>query len=132
MAEQNKLEDVPSHTPPNTDPNHSINIPDSGTVDSIAPPTHGSKVDEGEEKRFGFFGFGFGWDLFILGFFLLGIPWLVGAVIFLLMICFNADMQDKYGYLACFIGAVGISLFLDSIERETCTTKCFSQGVDFS
>jgi uncharacterized BrkB/YihY/UPF0761 family membrane protein len=41
---------------------------------------------------------------FILGFFLLAIPWFIGSVIFLLMICFRANMRDKYGYLACFIG----------------------------
>ncbi|GAU48413.1 hypothetical protein TSUD_99280 [Trifolium subterraneum] len=107
MTEQKKLEDFSSHPPPNANPNHSINIPDSGSADSATLPTHGSKVDEVVEvKRLGFFGFGYGWDLFILGFFLLGIPWLVGA-------------------------AVVIAIILDSIERETCT-RCLSEGADFS
>ncbi|WJX72652.1 hypothetical protein P8452_56506 [Trifolium repens] len=106
----------------------SINIPDSGSVDSATAPTHGylpghqtfpiikkdsataptqgSNVDVGEEKRVGFFGYGFGWDLFILGFFLLAIPWFIGA-------------------------AMVISIVLDSIQSETCT-DCLSEGANFS
>ncbi|WJX38762.1 hypothetical protein P8452_26389 [Trifolium repens] len=107
MIEQNKLDEAFSnHPPPHTDPHHAINISDSASVDSTSPPIQDSKVIVHEEKRLGFFGHGFGWDLFILGFFLLAIPWFVGA-------------------------AIVISIVLDSVQRKT-STPSISEGVDFS
>jgi hypothetical protein len=51
-----------------------------------------------------------------LGFFLLAIPWFVGAVIFLLMICYKADLPGKYGFLACFIGvSLPINFFFHNL-----------------
>ncbi|WJX67413.1 hypothetical protein P8452_51879 [Trifolium repens] len=105
MAEQNKLEAFSDHPTPPNDPHHAIDLPNSIFVVSAPPPTHGSKVDVVEEKRLGFFGNGYGWDLFILGFFLLAIPWFIGS-------------------------AIVVSIIMDSIQQATCT-KCISTGADF-
>ncbi|TVU23198.1 hypothetical protein EJB05_30233 [Eragrostis curvula] len=48
-------------------------------------------------------GIGFGWFLFILGFFLGAIPWYVGAF---LLWCSRVDYREKPGYVACTIAAV--------------------------
>lgn len=43
-------------------------------------------------------GIGFGWFLFIIGFFLGAIPWYIGA---LLLWCSRVDYREKPGYVAC-------------------------------
>ncbi|CAM0145470.1 unnamed protein product [Urochloa decumbens] len=48
-------------------------------------------------------GIGFGWFLFIIGFFLGAIPWYVGAI---LLCCSRVDHREKPGYVACTLAAV--------------------------
>ncbi|KAK3159596.1 hypothetical protein QOZ80_1BG0048620 [Eleusine coracana subsp. coracana] len=48
-------------------------------------------------------GIGFGWFLFIIGFFLGAIPWFLGAF---LLCCSRVDYREKPGYVACTIAAV--------------------------
>ncbi|XP_051152302.1 60S ribosomal protein L18a-like protein [Andrographis paniculata] len=48
-------------------------------------------------------GIGIGWFLFIIGFFLAGVPWYVGV---LLLLCSRMDSREKPGYTACAIAAV--------------------------
>ncbi|KAL1537982.1 60S ribosomal protein L18a-like protein [Salvia divinorum] len=55
------------------------------------------------EQRLPCCGIGLGWFLFIIGFFLAGIPWYVAA---LLLICSRVDPREKPGYVACTIAAV--------------------------
>uniref|UniRef100_A0A7C9DLM6 60S ribosomal protein L18a-like protein n=1 Tax=Opuntia streptacantha TaxID=393608 RepID=A0A7C9DLM6_OPUST len=66
----------------------------------------GTPVREREhEHRLPCCGIGFGWFLFIIGFFLAGIPWYVGA--FFLICCKRSvDQREKPGYVACTIAAV--------------------------
>ncbi|GJN06596.1 hypothetical protein PR202_ga24341 [Eleusine coracana subsp. coracana] len=45
-------------------------------------------------------GIGFGWFLFIIGFFLGAIPWFLGAF---LLCCSRVDYREKPGYVACTI-----------------------------
>ncbi|KAL9322136.1 hypothetical protein ACSQ67_010189 [Phaseolus vulgaris] len=66
----------------------------------------GYAVAEGRpvrERRLGCCGLGCAWCLFILGFFLAGIPWYVGAII---MLCSRVDHREKPGYVACVVAAV--------------------------
>ncbi|KAK9674246.1 hypothetical protein RND81_12G220700 [Saponaria officinalis] len=49
-------------------------------------------------------GIGFGWFLFIIGFFLAGIPWYAAAII--LICCRNVDPREKPGYVCCTIASV--------------------------
>ncbi|KAK1301384.1 60S ribosomal protein L18a-1 [Acorus calamus] len=55
------------------------------------------------EHRLPCCGIGLGWLLFIIGFFLGGIPWYVGAFIIL---CARVDYREKPGFIACSIAAV--------------------------
>lgn len=55
------------------------------------------------EHRLPCCGIGIGWFLFIIGFFLAGIPWYIGV---LLLICSRIDPREKPGYVACVIAAV--------------------------
>uniref|UniRef100_A0A6N2LHV3 60S ribosomal protein L18a-like protein n=1 Tax=Salix viminalis TaxID=40686 RepID=A0A6N2LHV3_SALVM len=48
-------------------------------------------------------GCGVGWFLFIIGFFLGGIPWYVGLFI---IACMRIDPREKPGYVACTIAAI--------------------------
>ncbi|KZV28213.1 hypothetical protein F511_20879 [Dorcoceras hygrometricum] len=67
----------------------------------------GYAVSEGRpvnERRVPCCGWGYGWFLFIIGFFLAAIPWYLGAII--LMCCRNIDPREKPGYVACTIAAV--------------------------
>lgn len=50
-----------------------------------------------------FCGLGFGWFLFILGFFIASVPWYVGAFIFF---CLSYDYREKSGLAACAIAAL--------------------------
>ncbi|KAH1210749.1 60S ribosomal protein L18a-like protein [Glycine max] len=90
-------------------------VPPPGAADSSAPPppyypgyqaVPGYAVAEGRpvrERHLGCCGLGCGWCLFILGFFLAGIPWYVGAII---MLCSRVDYREKPGYIACVVAAV--------------------------
>ena len=49
-------------------------------------------------------GCGLGWCLFIMGFFIAGIPWYCGAII--LFCVQTVDYREKPGYIACTIAAV--------------------------
>ncbi|KAF7836586.1 60S ribosomal protein L18a-like protein [Senna tora] len=55
------------------------------------------------ERRLPCCGLGCGWCLFIIGFFLVAIPWYLGAMI---MLCSRIDYREKPGYIACTIAAV--------------------------
>ncbi|XP_004488664.1 large ribosomal subunit protein eL20z-like [Cicer arietinum] len=89
-------------------------VPPPGSADPSGPPFYphgyqafpGYAVAEGRpvrERRLGCCGFGCGWCLFILGFFLAAIPWYVGAII---MLCSRVDYREKPGYIACIVAAV--------------------------
>jgi hypothetical protein len=54
-----------------------------------------------------FCGLGFGWFLFILGFFILSIPWYVGTFIFF---CIRYDPREHAGLAACAIAALVVFL----------------------
>ncbi|KAK9688673.1 hypothetical protein RND81_09G002500 [Saponaria officinalis] len=49
-------------------------------------------------------GIGCGWFLFIIGFFLAGIPWYAAAIF--LLCCRNVDPREKPAYVCCTIAAV--------------------------
>ncbi|KAL8148718.1 large ribosomal subunit protein eL20z-like [Apium graveolens] len=55
------------------------------------------------EHRLPCCGIGCAWFLFIIGFFLAGIPWYVGAFV---LLCARYDHREKPGYVACTIAAV--------------------------
>ncbi|KAL7087448.1 hypothetical protein ACP275_13G068400 [Erythranthe tilingii] len=66
----------------------------------------GYAVAEGRpvrEPRLPCCGIGFGWFLFIIGFFTAGIPWYLAAV---LLVCSRLDHREKPGYVASTIAAV--------------------------
>ncbi|KAK2642808.1 hypothetical protein Ddye_024571 [Dipteronia dyeriana] len=52
------------------------------------------------EHRLPCCGLGMGWFLFIIGFFLGGFPWYVGALV---VLCTQVDYREKPGYVACAI-----------------------------
>ncbi|KAL3741514.1 hypothetical protein ACJRO7_017048 [Eucalyptus globulus] len=54
------------------------------------------------EPRLPCCGIGIGWFLFLIGFFLGGIPWYLGAF---LLICTCPDRREKPGYVACAIAS---------------------------
>eukprot|EP00262_Sarcandra_glabra_P017604 TRINITY_DN606_c0_g1_i2.p1 TRINITY_DN606_c0_g1~~TRINITY_DN606_c0_g1_i2.p1 ORF type:complete len:150 (+),score=21.79 TRINITY_DN606_c0_g1_i2:248-697(+) len=97
-------------------------IPPSGVVAS-APPyyAHGYQAVPGyvavavgrpvRERRLPCCGIGLGWILFIIGFFLPGIPWYIGALI---LLCVRVDYREKPGFVACAVAAVlfGIAVIL--------------------
>ncbi|XP_047311436.1 60S ribosomal protein L18a-like protein [Impatiens glandulifera] len=56
------------------------------------------------ERRLFCCGIGMGWFLFIIGFFLAGIPWYVGA--FVTLCIRTIDHREKPGYVACTLAAV--------------------------
>ncbi|XP_052200521.1 60S ribosomal protein L18a-like protein [Diospyros lotus] len=55
------------------------------------------------EHRLPCCGIGIGWLLFLIGFFLGGIPWYVGAFI---LLCVRVDYREKPGLIACTIAAL--------------------------
>ncbi|KAG8634667.1 60S ribosomal protein L18a-like protein [Manihot esculenta] len=55
------------------------------------------------EHRLPCCGLGMGWFLFIIGFFLGGIPWYVGTFV---LLCVHVDYREKPGYVACAIAAI--------------------------
>ncbi|CAM6037878.1 unnamed protein product [Sphagnum compactum] len=61
----------------------------------------------GDPNNLPFCGLGYGWFLFLLGFFFIGVPWYVGAFIFC---CLTHDYRERSGLAACAIAA--IMLFL--------------------
>ncbi|XP_062087216.1 large ribosomal subunit protein eL20z isoform X2 [Humulus lupulus] len=93
-------------------------VPPPGAVDRSGNPSphfydHGYQtvpgyaVAEGRpvrERRLPCCGMGLGWFLFIIGFFLAGIPWYAGAVLY---ICSRRmDYREKPGYIACIVAAI--------------------------
>ncbi|KMS98251.1 hypothetical protein BVRB_4g094000 [Beta vulgaris subsp. vulgaris] len=56
------------------------------------------------EHRLPCCGIGYGWLLFIMGFFLAGFPWYFAAII--LIFCGNVDQREKPAYILCTIAAV--------------------------
>ncbi|XP_019267018.1 PREDICTED: 60S ribosomal protein L18a-like protein [Nicotiana attenuata] len=55
------------------------------------------------EHRLPCCGIGLGWFLFIIGFFLAGIPWYLAAFV---LLCAQIDPREKPGYITCTIAAV--------------------------
>ncbi|KAJ9135882.1 hypothetical protein P3X46_033007 [Hevea brasiliensis] len=55
------------------------------------------------EHRLPCCGMGMGWFLFIIGFFLGGIPWYVGTFV---LLCVQVDYREKPGYVACAIASI--------------------------
>ncbi|KAK7272634.1 hypothetical protein RJT34_29354 [Clitoria ternatea] len=118
-AQYGTFQGVSNYPPPPTEPHPAIGfphpVPPPGAIDSAHLPPYyphgyqavpGYAVAEGRpvrEPRLGCCGIGCGWCLFILGFFLAGIPWFVGAI---LMLCSRVDHREKPGYVACIIAAV--------------------------
>ncbi|KAI9083191.1 hypothetical protein K1719_034924 [Acacia pycnantha] len=90
-------------------------VPPPGIGDPSAPQYYphgyqasppGYAVVEGmpvREHRLPCCGIGFGWFLFIIGFFLGAIPWYVAVII---LLCSRIDHREKPGYIACTIAAV--------------------------
>ncbi|MBA0606271.1 hypothetical protein Godav_018762 [Gossypium davidsonii] len=87
---------------------------------SIAPPQYypqayqtvpGYDVAEGTPVRdkLPCCGIGFGWFLFIIGFFIGGLPWYIG---FFVLLCARIDDREKAGYIAC---TIAVSIFSISI-----------------
>ncbi|KAF3572699.1 hypothetical protein F2Q69_00063207 [Brassica cretica] len=90
--------------------------PPPGVYDSSAPhyvhgyhavPVYG--IAEGRpvtvrQRRLSCCGIGLGWFLFIVGFFLGGIPWYVGMAI--MIVGRRVDHREKPGYIACTIAAI--------------------------
>ncbi|GAB2236172.1 hypothetical protein Drorol1_Dr00027911 [Drosera rotundifolia] len=67
----------------------------------------GYAVEEGRpvrKRRLPCCGIGVGWFLFIIGFFLAGIPWYAGAI--MLFCSSNLDYREKPGYIGCTIAAI--------------------------
>ncbi|RID48329.1 hypothetical protein BRARA_I04849 [Brassica rapa] len=56
------------------------------------------------QRRLSCCGIGLGWFLFIVGFFLGGIPWYVGMGI--MIVGRRVDHREKPGYIACTIAAI--------------------------
>ncbi|KAK3426887.1 hypothetical protein EUGRSUZ_F03217 [Eucalyptus grandis] len=89
--------------------------PPGATHDPSAPPPYqgyqavpGYPVAEGRpvrERRLPCCGLGLGWCLFIIGFFLGGIPWYVGLC-FMVFCRHRMDYREKPGYITCTIAAV--------------------------
>lgn len=93
-------------------------VPPRGAMDPPHYYTHGYQAvpgyvvaegtpvrDREREHRLPCCGIGYGWFLFIIGFFLAGIPWYVGA--FFLIFCKRSvDLREKPGYVACTIATV--------------------------
>ncbi|PRQ29430.1 hypothetical protein RchiOBHm_Chr5g0013801 [Rosa chinensis] len=55
------------------------------------------------ERRLPCCGLGSGWLLFIMGFFLGGIPWYIGTFI---LLCVRVDYREKPGYVACTLASI--------------------------
>ncbi|KAF5477411.1 hypothetical protein F2P56_004051 [Juglans regia] len=113
---------VPNYPPPPPPP-PVIGLPQPapppGAFQPSAPPSYppqyyahgyqsvpGYAVAEGtpvRERRLPCCGIGFGWFLFIIGFFLAAIPWYVGALV---LLCSRIDYREKPGYIACTVAAI--------------------------
>ncbi|CAO2161762.1 unnamed protein product [Urochloa humidicola] len=70
---------------------------------SAAAPARDYEAAVRSHDRLPCCGIGFGWFLFIIGFFLGAIPWYVGAI---LLCCSRVDHREKPGYVACTLAAV--------------------------
>ncbi|KAG0564985.1 hypothetical protein M758_8G150400 [Ceratodon purpureus] len=62
-------------------------------------------------RRLPFCGLGFGWFLFIMGFFIAVFPWYIGAGIFLFV---RHDYRERTGLMACTIAAL-VLLFVGGV-----------------
>ncbi|KAG2594558.1 60S ribosomal protein L18a-like protein [Panicum virgatum] len=89
----------PSYPPPRPPP--------LGFPQPVPPPAHHRAAAPGVRghghDRLPCCGIGFGWFLFILGFFLGAIPWYVGAI---LLCCSRVDHRGKPAYVACTVAAI--------------------------
>uniref|UniRef100_A0A803NXT2 60S ribosomal protein L18a-like protein n=1 Tax=Cannabis sativa TaxID=3483 RepID=A0A803NXT2_CANSA len=93
-------------------------VPPPGAVDRSGHPSphiydHGYQtvtgyaVAEGRpvrERRLPCCGIGHGWFLFIIGFFIAGLPWYLGAVLY--FCSRRMDYREKPGYIACIVAAI--------------------------
>ncbi|XP_059435820.1 large ribosomal subunit protein eL20-like [Corylus avellana] len=125
---------VANYYPP---PQHPPSQPVVGFPQPVPPPgssadsryhhygyqtVQGYAVVEGRpvrEPRLPCCGCGMGWILFIIGFFLGGIPWYIGTFV---LLCARVDYREKPGYVACTIAfhqyqVVGRALPTESDEH---------------
>ncbi|GMN57799.1 hypothetical protein TIFTF001_026902 [Ficus carica] len=115
-------------------------VPPPGVADPSAPPAAhhpeyytrgyqtvpGYAVAEGRpvrERRLPCCGIGIGWFLFIIGFFLAGVPWYAGALI---MLCSRIDYREKPGHIACTVAshAVAMGLGFGKSRDDILTHRC--------
>ncbi|OMO92633.1 Ribosomal protein L18a [Corchorus olitorius] len=91
-------------------------VPPPGLHEVPPPPPHyypqgyqtvpGYAIAEGRpvrERPLPCCGCGFGWFLFIIGFFTAAIPWYLGLFV---LLCARIDHREKPGYIACTIAAI--------------------------
>ncbi|PKU66742.1 60S ribosomal protein L18a-like protein [Dendrobium catenatum] len=95
--------------PPYYTQSYEINPGDAATI----AQTTAIKIE-----RLPCWGLGFGWFLFIIGFFLAAIPWYVGAFIILFI---EVDYREKPGYIACSIASViaAVAAFFGLIQEAS-------------
>ncbi|XP_020571038.1 60S ribosomal protein L18a-like protein [Phalaenopsis equestris] len=79
-------------------------------------PGDAAQITTSKIERLPCCGLGFGWFLFIIGFFLAAIPWYVGAFIIIFV---GVDYREKPGYIACSIAAAiaAIAAFFGLIQQ---------------
>ncbi|KAK3205208.1 hypothetical protein Dsin_019254 [Dipteronia sinensis] len=64
-------------------------------------------------------GLGMGWFLFIIGFFLGGFPWYIGALV---VLCTQVDYREKPGYVAC---AIAVSSLYLPVRLPVAKKRCY-------
>ncbi|CAK9238700.1 unnamed protein product [Sphagnum troendelagicum] len=91
---------LPQPVPPSSGPHYSGQYPSVTGYPVERTPLRG---EYHEMHRLPCCGLGFGWFLFILGFFIVSIPWYVGAFIFF---CLSYDPRERSGFASCAIAAL--------------------------
>ncbi|ONM29524.1 60S ribosomal protein L18A [Zea mays] len=100
----------PSYPPPRPPPSLSAHhrgdyqaVPGNVFLAPLSARDYEAGVRGRSHDRLPCCGIGFGWFLFIVGFFLGAIPWYVGAF---LLCCSRVDYREKPGYVACVAAAI--------------------------
>ncbi|CAM8896739.1 unnamed protein product [Rhodiola kirilowii] len=105
-----------TYTPPPPEAPHQPKSPPQAPATAAAAPQQtvpGYVVAEGvpARERLPCCGLGFGWTLFIIGFFLGVIPWYIGSGL-LFYVIHKKDYREKPGCIACLIGAVIMTVLI--------------------
>ncbi|XP_024391155.1 large ribosomal subunit protein eL20z [Physcomitrium patens] len=95
----------PSQAPYYNQGGYNPSVPGYPVDSSVENNPHRRTYDSDELP---FCGLGFGWFLFILGFFIVSVPWYVGAFIFF---CLSYDYREKTGLTACVVAALVFMIF---------------------